>query len=111
MQNERKASGQGGSAQFYALAIEDIIREANSCSRGGAYGRADSDVIRVKPFETIEEDLLDRYPEPASQGYREAMRFLGEYDSLKGQSIDELLQDDASTDEFKRFIEGFRLLL
>ena len=66
------------------MQLRGVMRAAFSCDRGGLGGVADSDYIRMQPFEAIEEVLQYRFPDCRSDDCKKASGFLGELDSLKG---------------------------
>ena len=87
------------------------MRAAFSCDRGGLGGVADSDYIRMQPFEAIEEVLQYRFPDCRSDDCKKASGFLGELDSLKGQTIDDILESEIGDEPLKKMVAAFRCLL
>ena len=111
MANEKEARPAGSRAQNYAIEIEGAMRAALPCERGGLDGVANSDYIRKQPFEAIEEALRYRFPDCRSGGYKKASGFLGELDSLKGQTIDDILESEIGDEPLKKMVAAFRCLL
>ena len=111
MANEKETCLVGACAQGYANAIEGVMRTAFSCDRGGLGGVADSDYIRMQPFEAIEEALRYRFPDCRSDDYKKASAFLGEFDGLKGQAIDDIVKSEIGAESLDEMVEAFRCLL
>ena len=111
MADEKEARPAGSRAQNYAIEIERAMRAALPCERGDLAGVANSDYIRKQPFEAIEEALRYYSSDCRSDGYKKASGFLGEFDSLKGQTIDDILESEIGDESLDKMVEAFRCLL